>query len=124
MPDADAPNVWIEIRLDEPIETSSEIRVRDDALGMTFDEANDLYLAVGRDRRVSGPTYTAGGRPVMAERGSGEARWVRRCSCGRSLDGEGRPSDGAFRMDYEQIVKGTDTPLVWDKLYVSRRLSI
>lgn len=114
--DADAPNVWIEIPLDEPIETSSEIRVRDDGVGMTFDEANDLYLAVGRDRRVSGPTYTAGGRPVMGRKGLGKLAgfgaahvvevWTVK---------EGRLT--AFRMDYEQIVKGTDTPLVWDKPY-------
>src|SRR5688572_14362790 len=52
--DADARNVWIELPLDSPIEDGSEIKVVDDGLGMTFDEANDLYLVIGRDRRRSG----------------------------------------------------------------------
>ena len=74
--DADAPNVWIESPLDEPIETSSEIRVRDDGVGMTFDEANDLYLAVGRDRRVS-RTHIHGRRSTgHGWEGAREARWV------------------------------------------------
>ncbi|MEK6720837.1 MAG: ATP-binding protein [Chloroflexota bacterium] len=114
--DADAKNVWIEIPLDEPFETASEIRVRDDGVGMTFEEANDLYLAVGRDRRVNGPTYTAGGRPVMGRKGLGKL-----AGFGAALVVEVWTVKGgrltAFRMDYEQIVKGTDTPLVWDKPY-------
>ncbi len=111
--DADAANVWIEIPLDEPFEGTSEIRVRDDGTGMTFDEANNLYLVVGRDRRASGITYTPGGRPVMGRKGLGKLAgfgaahvvevWTAK---------DGRLT--AFRMDYEQIVKGTDTPLVSD----------
>ncbi len=109
--DADAKNVWIEIPVDEPFDGSSEIRVRDDGMGMTFDEANELYLVVGRDRRVTGSSYTPGGRPVMGRKGLGK------------LAGFGAAhlvevwtvKDGhltAFRMDYEQIVKGAETPLV------------
>src|SRR5436190_20903766 len=62
--DADAENVWIEIPLDQPFDTTSEIRVRDDGGGMTFEEANDLYLVVGRDRRVRGASYTPADRPI------------------------------------------------------------
>jgi Histidine kinase-, DNA gyrase B-, and HSP90-like ATPase len=109
--DADAENVWIEIPLDQPFDGTSQIRVRDDGMGMTFDEANRLYLVVGRDRRVTGSTYTPGGRPIMGRKGLGK------------LAGFGAAhvvevwtvKEGwltAFRMDYEQIVKGSDTPLV------------
>lgn len=114
--DADAANVWIDVPLDQPLEAASEIRVRDDGVGMTFDEANELYLVVGRDRRASGVSYTPGGRPVMGRKGLGKlagfgAAHVMEIWTVKN----GRLT--AFRMDYEQIVKGTDVPLVSDRPY-------
>jgi HSP90 family molecular chaperone len=70
--DADAANVSIEIPLDQPFDSDSQIRVTDDGAGMTFEEANDLYLVVGRDRRAGGITYTHNGRPVMGRKGLGK----------------------------------------------------
>jgi len=114
--DADAANVWIEIPLDQPFVGASEIRVRDDGTGMTFDEANDLYLVIGRDRRASGITYTSGSRPVMGRKGLGKL-----AGFGAAYVVEVWTVKGgwltAFRMDYEQIVKGTDAPLISDKPY-------
>jgi hypothetical protein len=110
--DGDASNVWIEIPLDQALDDGSEIQVRDDGIGMTFDEANSLYLVIGRDRRASeGTSYTQGGRKLMGRKGLGK------------LAGFGAAhvvevwtvKDGrltAFRMDYEQIVRSADTPLV------------
>lgn len=49
--DAMARNVWIEIPTEHPIKPSDKIIVRDDGHGMTFDECNNCYLSVGRDRR-------------------------------------------------------------------------
>ena len=72
--DADARERLDRDPLDEPSRHELGDPGRDDGVGMTFDEANDLYLAVGRDRRVSGPTYTAGGRPVMGRKGLGSSQ--------------------------------------------------
>jgi hypothetical protein len=114
--DADAANVWIDIPLDQPFEGDSEIRVRDDGVGMTFAEANDLYLVIGRDRRARGPSYTSGGRLVMGRKGLGKLAGF---GAGQVVEvwtaKAGRLT--AFRMDYEQIVKGADTPLVSDSPY-------
>lgn len=109
--DADASNVWIDIPLDQPFEEGSEIRVRDDGAGMRFEDANELYLVVGRDRRVGASSYTDGGRLVMGRKGLGKLAGF---GAARVVEvwtvKEGRLT--AFRMDYDQIVKGSETPLV------------
>jgi hypothetical protein len=56
--DAMARNVWITIPTDRPIDTTDEIVVKDDGHGMTFDECNESYLAVGRNRRASVSEWT------------------------------------------------------------------
>jgi hypothetical protein len=56
--DGMARNVWITIPTGRPVETTDEIVVRDDGHGMTFDECNELYLAVGRDRRAGTSEWT------------------------------------------------------------------
>jgi hypothetical protein len=56
--DAMAKNVYITLPVGRAIESSDEIIVTDDGHGMTFDESNDLYLTVGRDRRSSGTEWT------------------------------------------------------------------
>jgi len=114
--DADAANVWIEVPLDQPFDRDSEIRVRDDGSGMTFGDANDLYLVVGRDRRASGVTYTLGGRAVMGRKGLGKLAGFGAAHVVEIWTAK----DGwltAFRMDYERIVGGSDAPLVSEKPY-------
>lgn len=49
--DAMARNVSIKIPTGRPLQEDDEIAVTDDGHGMTFDECNDHYLHVGRDRR-------------------------------------------------------------------------
>ncbi len=56
--DAMARNAWITIPTDRPIQQSDEIVVRDDGHGMTYQECNQLYLSVGRNRRSSVEGWT------------------------------------------------------------------
>ena len=70
--DADARSVEIEVPLDAAIDANSEIVIRDDGLGMTFQDVNDKYLLVGRDRRVSGADRSPGGRLVLGRKGLGK----------------------------------------------------
>ncbi len=56
--DAMARNVWITIPTGRPITSSDVIVVKDDGQGMTFEECNELYLAVGRDRRAGASEWT------------------------------------------------------------------
>ena len=70
--DADATTVQIEIPLDTPLDANSEIVIRDNGLGMTFEDVNDKYLLVGRDRRASGDERSPGGRLVLGRKGLGK----------------------------------------------------
>lgn len=56
--DAMARNVWITIPTGRPIQNSDEVVVRDDGQGMTFEECNESYLAVGRNRRAGASEWT------------------------------------------------------------------
>lgn len=57
--DAMAQNVWITIPAGRPIESTDQVVVRDDGHGMTFSEANEYYLSVGRNRRSGASEWTA-----------------------------------------------------------------
>lgn len=57
--DAMARNVWITIPTGRPIHSTDEIVVKDDGQGMTFEECNESYLAVGRDRRAGAGDWTS-----------------------------------------------------------------
>lgn len=70
--DADASRVEVTIPFDRPIEQSLSIEVLDDGTGMSFDEVNDNYLAVGLDRRQSGRSKSPKGRKVMGRKGIGK----------------------------------------------------
>jgi len=71
--DADAPDVWIDIPLGEPITQSSVITIRDNGTGMMYDDCNDNYLVVGRDRReMEKRDRSLKGRPVMGHKGLGK----------------------------------------------------
>lgn len=70
--DADATSVQIEVPLDTALDANSEIVIRDDGLGMTFEDVNEKYLLVGRDRRASGADRSPGGRLVLGRKGLGK----------------------------------------------------
>ena len=56
--DAMARNVWIKIPTGRPLQENDEVAVKDDGHGMTFDDCNDHYLRVGRNRRGGRPGHT------------------------------------------------------------------
>jgi Histidine kinase-, DNA gyrase B-, and HSP90-like ATPase len=69
--DADATEV--SIALPRELDERAEIVVRDNGIGMAFEECQDHYLNVGRDRRVDdGASRTPGGRPCLGRKGIGK----------------------------------------------------
>ncbi len=70
--DADATRV--EIDLPRTVaDPDAEFAIRDDGIGMTFDECQKLYLAVGRNRRGGGAEErTTKGRSVLGRKGIGK----------------------------------------------------
>ncbi|WP_309892807.1 ATP-binding protein [Archangium sp.] len=109
--DADARNVWLEVPFDEVINDDSVIEVTDDGHGMTFEQINERYLMLGRDRRADGGDRTEGGRKVLGRKGIGK------------LAGFGIASlmeiwtvrDGhltAFELDYEKITRSNKADMV------------
>ena len=70
--DADARSVRIQLpeTLADPAAT---VVIRDDGVGMNFDECQRFYLAVGRNRRGRrSEERTNGGRPVLGRKGIGK----------------------------------------------------
>lgn len=69
--DADADSV--EITLPSQIHSKSEIVIHDTGNGMTFDECQNYYLNVGRNRRIDNKTdKSLKGRPVLGRKGIGK----------------------------------------------------
>ena len=69
--DADAKCVTVE--LPDSLSSNPAITIRDDGLGMTFKQCQDLYLNVGRDRRIDeGTDKSPKGRPVLGRKGIGK----------------------------------------------------
>src|SRR5574337_1250311 len=70
--DACAHNVHITVPTEIP-NTDSEIIVKDDGNGMTFEEINDNYLQVGRNRRKDeGVQIVCADRKVLGRKGIGK----------------------------------------------------
>lgn len=99
--DADAHNVYL--FFEDKGEKS--ITVKDDGSGMDFDELNEKFLKIGRNRRVEIKTdKTQNGRPVLGKKGLGKL----------SMFGIGKKitittikngKKNSFVMDYEEIKK-------------------
>ncbi len=69
--DADATEVDVE--LPDSLSGDPKIAVRDNGLGMTFQQCQDWYLNVGRNRRGGDLTdRSLGGRPVLGRKGIGK----------------------------------------------------
>lgn len=67
--DADAKNVDVLLKDDG----SKSIVVKDDGHGMNFDELNNSFLKIGRNRREeTNVSYTSGGRAVLGKKGLGK----------------------------------------------------
>jgi hypothetical protein len=69
--DADSPSA--EITLPKKLESGATITVRDRGLGMTFDECQQHFLKVGRNRRAKDPdARSTGGRRILGRKGIGK----------------------------------------------------
>lgn len=67
--DADAHNVYIKLVNGD----NKQISVQDDGEGMSFDELNEKFLKIGRNRREDlNCDISAGGRPVLGKKGLGK----------------------------------------------------
>lgn len=104
--DADAPRVDVTIPFDSQWngDPSVKISVRDYGLGMKFDEVNNDFLYVGRDRRKStGTDLTEAGRKVMGRKGIGKLACF---GIARRVEVRTVKDNWAthFEMDYDKIV--------------------
>ncbi len=69
----DADSKTVDVKLPDGLDGSAIIEVRDDGAGMTFQQCQDFYLKVGRNRRVDqGGNKSAGGRPLLGRKGIGK----------------------------------------------------
>lgn len=102
--DADAKNTWITIPFGDAWRPESEIVVIDDGHGMTRHDAADLYLIVGRKRRLKTGDTSPGGRKVHGRKGIGKLAafgTARILECATLKDG----ALTMFRLDYDAIRK-------------------
>jgi hypothetical protein len=71
--DADSKEVRITIPLGRPIKSEDQIVVRDYGHGMCWEDCDEKYLVIARNRRdVERTDRTANGRPLMAHKGLGK----------------------------------------------------
>jgi histidine kinase/DNA gyrase B/HSP90-like ATPase len=108
--DADSPKVELMIPFDSGLKDKL-IEVRDYGRGMTWEEVQNAYLVVGRDKRKAEGEKTSGGRLLMGRKGLGklagfgiaqivEVRTVR----DRQLT--------HFAMDFAAMTKGGEAEMV------------
>ena len=102
--DADANNVWVEIPFETSWTPDSEIVVLDDGHGMTRLQAQEMYLVVGRKRRLTDQGKTPKGRLVHGRKGIGKLAafgTAEMLDCYSVRDGR----SVSFRLDYDKIRK-------------------
>lgn len=68
--DADAEKV--NVTLPTSISGTAEFVVKDNGLGMTYEQCQDRYLKVGRNRRIADGDRTIRGRPCLGRKGIGK----------------------------------------------------
>ena len=96
--DADAHNVWINLS-----DQKKAITVEDDGSGMSFDDLNDKFLKVGRNRRIElNEDKTPEGRPVLGKKGLGKLSMF---GIGRDITVTSVRDNKitSFKMNYDEI---------------------
>ena len=97
--DADAHNVYMYFNDG----AAKSIVVKDDGSGMDFDELNEKFLKIGRNRRVSTHSdVTPGERPVLGKKGLGKLSMFgigKKITISTVKDGK----KNSFVMDYDAI---------------------
>jgi hypothetical protein len=109
--DADSSRVEVTIPFGVGL-AGHEIRVSDNGRGMSWDDAQEQYLVVGRDRRrAEGTDRSPGGRPLMGRKGLGKLAGF---GIAKVIDVR-TVRDGwltHFVMEFDQMTKGGEAPLV------------
>lgn len=105
--DAMARNVWITIPTGRPIQQADEIVVKDDGHGMSFEECNELYLLVGRDRRSGQSEWTkpysgVSPRKVQGRKGIGKLAGFG-IAKGIEIRSVKEKEIAHFALDYEEL---------------------
>lgn len=107
--DAMARNVWITVPTGRPIQASDEVVVKDDGEGMTFEECNESYLAVGRDRRAGVSAWTKAYNRVSPRRVQGRKGIGKLAGFGIAHRLEIRTVKGTrlshFALDFSELTK-------------------
>lgn len=103
--DADAHNVYLNF-----VDGSDKsISIKDDGIGMDFNELNEKFLKIGRNRRVeTGTDKTIGGRPVLGKKGLGKLSMFgigKRITVSTVKNGK----KNTFIMNYDDIKKVSNT---------------
>ncbi len=109
--DADATDVIIRVPLGVPLDAASEIRVQDNGAGMTWDEVEEAYLVLGRDRRQASGPFSPAGRRVLGRKGIGKLAGFGIAHLMKVYT----VKDGhltAFEMDYDEIIRQAGADLV------------
>lgn len=117
--DADAENVEVKLPINKYLATHTsdgvdqkgyDVVVRDDGHGMTPQEADEMFLRVGRDRREDEGSDTSRekGRPVMGRKGIGKLAPFGICKKIEVMSAGGEPDQDEyeishFEMDYNEI---------------------
>ncbi len=113
--DADATKVRIELYDTE----EKKIVIKDNGLGMSFDDINEKFLVIGRNRRETEDT-TPGGRKVIGKKGLGKLSFfgiVRTITINTVSEGK----RNIFTMDWNDLMNSTGgqyqmTPDVVDEI--------
>ena len=104
--DADAEHVVL--TLNDEIE-EKEIVIEDDGTGMSFQEINDYFLRIGRNRRLDQRSDTTRkGRKIIGKKGLGKLSFfgiAHEIEISTKKGGK----ENAFRMDWEHIINGGQT---------------
>lgn len=117
--DADAEHVWVTISKDSH---SPKISVKDDGTGMSFEELNDAFLLVGRNRRVAEGTEITRKhrRKVMGRKGIGK---LAAFGIARIIEVESTKDNitTKFRMDLDDIKEVVDDEFYEPEILINQR---
>ena len=106
--DADAEHVTLTLK-DANKEKEKEIVIEDDGMGMTFDEINEKFLRIGRNRRLDGESnITKKCRKIIGKKGLGKLSFfgiAHEIEISTKKDG----IENAFRMKWQDIINPRQT---------------
>ena len=107
--DADATRVKIELYdMDE-----KKIVVKDNGRGMSFDDLNEKFLIIGRDRREEGESVTPKGRKVIGKKGLGKLSFFGIVKTVK-VDTVKDKKRNVFTMDWDRLMESADGRYVID----------